>query len=140
MDVRQACVHFLQKPDEKRAIAVANSAKFGNTRIKVEPCKCKDSFSGMNGSKPAGNITQAAKTPTYRSKDPVAVEILATVFRADESTEEMREAAITINHENPRSRKKHDVSARSPLPQGHVRALHPRNASHRLTKLLKFTV
>ncbi len=111
MDVRQACVHFLRKSDKKRAITIANGAKFENTRIYVESCGCESSFSGVNGSKPAGNISKLPKNHKYRSNEPAALEITATVFRADENTEHEDTVTRNRNIEKEKPCSKYEASA-----------------------------
>ncbi len=111
MDVCQACVHFLWKPDKKRAIAITNGAKFANTRIYVESCGCVSSFSGMNRTKPAENISKLPKTLKYRSKKSAPVEITATVIQADDDRDDESAAPMKTNPNSVKEHNNRDDSA-----------------------------
>ncbi len=111
MDACQACVHFLRKSERKHAIAITNGAKFANTRIYVESCRCVRSFSRVSGSKPAGNIAKLPKNPKYHSEEPSAVEITATVIQADDDKDDESAARVKTNHKGGTESNKRDVPA-----------------------------
>ncbi len=111
MDACQACVHFLRKSNKKRAIAITNGARFANTRIYVESCGCVSSFSGVHGTKPVGNISKLPNNLKYRSKEPAAVEITATLIQADDDRDDDSAGPMKTNHKSAKARNKRDVSA-----------------------------
>ncbi len=53
-------MHFLRRSDKERAIAIANGAKFANTKIKAADCSCKESFARVN------HVEPASKKDLYR--------------------------------------------------------------------------
>ena len=64
--------------------------------MKVEPCGCEYSFSGVKGGKSGENIAKALRDPTYPSEDRVALKIMATVFRAEDVWQRNHRATLLL--------------------------------------------
>ncbi len=71
VELRKACVHFLNKSDKDRAIVIANGVKFVDNKIKAESCLCEKPFVGGNARNTSEAEINVPKKPSYRRKKPV---------------------------------------------------------------------